>query len=146
MPIKLIQKGDLFKSTAEAVVITTNCVGIMGKGIALTAKHKWPALYEVYKRDCARNTYHGGDVIWYFTPQCNAICFMTKEHWSKPSQVQWIIRGLQTLRVQLQKTGCKSIAIPPLGCGNGGLKWTVVRPLIEKYLGDLDCEIEIYEP
>lgn len=157
-------KGDLFKSGCDFLINTVNCVGIMGKGVALQFKNKYPELFKQYKNDCANKAYFPGQVIQYDfksghlvdakidKPDVRIVCFATKKDWRNPSQVEWIETGLKILRSDLDDFLLHnpldewSIAVPPLGCGNGGLNWQDVKPLIEKYLGDLDMKVMVYEP
>ena len=143
--------GDLLQSKAEALVNTVNTVGVMGKGIALQFKENFPANYKAYVDACRHNALSPGkllvveDVSVRYGRKC-IINFPTKVHWKAPSTYGYVEDGLKALRTLLQDAGIKSIAIPPLGCGNGGLDWAEVKPMIAYHLGDLDVDIEVYEP
>lgn len=142
--------GDLLKSSVQALVNTVNCVGTMGKGIALSFKKCFPNNFKEYKLACDKKKIHPGTMFVYsmnslFDTQY-IINFPTKNHWREKSKLSYITEGLQDLAHVIKKNHISSIAIPPLGCGNGGLNWCEVKPLIEQYLGDLDCDIHVYEP
>lgn len=144
-------KGNLFDSKCQTLVNTVNCVGVMGKGIALEFKNKYQAMFDEYKNVCRRHELlHGGDLWLYdyvdvFIPR-KILCFATKEHWRNPSKIEWIERGLQQFVNKYKYWNITSIAFPKLGCNNGGLNWeTQVKPLMIKYLEPLDIKIEIYE-
>src|SRR5690606_30643134 len=134
-----VRKGDIMQSGAEALVNTVNTVGVMGKGIALQFKEAFPNNNKVYVETCKKNELMPGKLlaVWDENLQYGKkliINFPTKVHWRNPSQYEYIEKGLVALRKYLQKEKVKSIAIPPLGCGNGGLDWGKVKPMIEKAL------------
>lgn len=143
-------KGDLFEAQTEAIVNTVNTVGVMGKGIALQFKKRFPDNYNTYKKACEQNELQIGDLI--VTKSSSlffkyVINFPTKTHWRYPSKYEYIENGLATLVEKIRELDIKSVAIPPLGVGNGKLEWNKVKILIEKYLSKLkDVEILIYEP
>ena len=142
--------GNLLDAPVEALVNTVNTVGVMGKGIALMFKERFPANMRAYAEACKQ-----GDVVTgkMFITQTGELLgprwivnFPTKQHWRNPAQMAWIQDGLQDLRAWLQAQQVSSIAIPPLGAGNGGLPWPEVKQAIETALGDLDIDILLYEP
>jgi len=143
--------GNLLDSPAEAIVNTVNTVGVMGKGIALMFKDAFPENYEAYVKACKRGEVEIGRM---FVTQRNAlhgprwiINFPTKKHWRNPSQLAWIIAGLADLKDVILRNEIRSVALPPLGAGNGGLEWALVRPEIERVLGDITgVEVTVYEP
>lgn len=144
-------EGDMMQSGAEALVNTVNTVGVMGKGIALQFKEAFPSNNKAYIDACKNKELEIGKLlaIWDENLQLGRkliINFPTKTHWRYPSKYEYIEKGLIALRALLQKEEIKSIAIPPLGCGNGGLDWNKVKPMIEQALSGLDIEIMIYEP
>lgn len=143
-------KGDLLQSDAEALVNTVNTVGVMGKGIALQFKQSFPNNYKVYKDACKNDALQLGQMLVvkeeYLDGQRYVINFPTKAHWKSPSKIEYITSGLHALRDSLQEYQIKSVALPPLGCGNGGLEWTVVKPLIIEALDGLNVDIFVYEP
>lgn len=143
--------GNLLEAEAEALVNTVNTVGVMGKGIALMFKERFPENYQAYKTACERNELQTGRMFVTPTGQLNGpkwvINFPTKRHWRPASKLEWIDEGLADLRRVLIENEIKSVAIPPLGSGNGKLDWADVKPLIEQHLDDLDdVEILVFEP
>jgi O-acetyl-ADP-ribose deacetylase (regulator of RNase III) len=144
--IRFLQ-GNLFESGAEALVNTVNCVGVMGKGIAYQFKRAYPEMHKDYIRRCKAGEVRLGEVSSFRERGKLVINFPTKSHWRSSSDLKDIRTGLKALRVFLADNEIKSIAIPPLGCGNGGLAWSDVRQLIELELGELkDVDIEVYAP
>lgn len=144
-------KGNLFDSDAEALVNTVNTVGVMGKGIALQFKEAFPENFRVYHNACRNKELHIGDLLVVADSNLASgsktiINFPTKTHWKLPSEYSYIEQGLQSLRREIISRHIKSIAIPPLGSHNGGLDWLRVKQMIETALGDLDCDIYLYEP
>jgi O-acetyl-ADP-ribose deacetylase (regulator of RNase III) len=144
-------KGNLLEAPSQALINTVNTMGVMGKGIALQFKEAFPENFKQYAQACKtkllqpgqllivkENTLHGERII---------VNFPTKTEWFQKSKYEYIESGLQALVLELQKGEIKSIAIPPLGCGNGGLQWDKVKQMIEKHLSSLkDTDILIYEP
>lgn len=147
--IKYLQ-GDLLSSEAEALVNTVNTVGVMGKGIALQFKNRFPKNYKVYKEACKEKTFNTGQVLVVqdgdLLHHKIIINFPTKAHWKGDSKYEYISTGLVALRKAINDHKIKSIAIPPLGCGNGGLEWSKVKAMIEEALSGLDVEISVYTP
>ncbi len=147
--IRFIQ-GDLLQADTEAVVNAVNTVGVMGKGIALAFKHAYPANFAEYESACKAQQVRIGCM---FVTESRVpdgprwiINFPTKRHWRQPSRLEWIEEGLVDLRRVILDCQIRSIAIPPLGCGLGGLDWQQVRPAIAAALNDLDVDIRVYEP
>ncbi|MFC4354218.1 macro domain-containing protein [Chryseomicrobium palamuruense] len=143
-------KGNLLEDPAEAYVNTVNTVGVMGKGIALQFKQAFPDVFKQYAKDCKKGLVevgkmHNVQVEGLAAPKY-VINFPTKEHWRNPSKLEYIQEGLQDLVRVVQDLKITSIALPPLGCGNGGLDWQVVRPLILEAFQPLDVEVHLYEP
>ena len=142
--------GNLLEAPVEALVNTVNTVGVMGKGVALQFKNAFPENYKAYSDAVKSGSFRLGEVLIVPVKTLGAvryiINFPTKAHWRFPSRLEWIQSGLKDLHAKIQKYGIRSIALPPLGCGNGGLDWNQVRHLIENELSDLDAEINIYEP
>ncbi|MDR1877556.1 MAG: macro domain-containing protein [Flavobacteriaceae bacterium] len=144
-------KGNLLESDAEVLVNTVNTMGIMGKGVALQFKKQFPYNYKVYANACKEQTFTIGQLLIVkdtslLSGDKTIINFPTKRDWKKPSNYIFIEKGLQELVKFILENNIKSIAIPPLGAGNGGLDWNKVKILMEQYLSNLDCEITIYEP
>jgi O-acetyl-ADP-ribose deacetylase (regulator of RNase III) len=144
-------KGNLLEAPVQALVNTVNTVGVMGKGIALQFKEAFPANFKAYRKACKEGWLHPGKllVIREETIQGKKIIinFPTKVEWFKKSSYEYIESGLKELVKVIESEEIRSIAIPPLGCGNGGLRWDKVRALMEQYLAPLtNIEIIIYEP
>jgi O-acetyl-ADP-ribose deacetylase (regulator of RNase III) len=145
-------QGNLLDADVEAVVNTVNEVGVMGKGIALMFKERFPKNYEAYAAACKAGEVKVGRMFVSSVDELNndtrwVINFPTKKHWRQPTKLEWVREGLAALRDVILEKHIRSIAIPPLGCGNGGLDWADVRPLIEEALGDLDSvDVIVYEP
>lgn len=138
--------GDLFASGAYILVNTVNCVGVMGKGIALQFKQRYPDMFYQYQVLCKAGKLKVGNVhIWEKDGVC-IINFPTKNDWRNPSQYEWIEAGLKALRFQLKSRPGTTIAIPALGCSNGGLDWDRVKPMIVKELDGLDVTVMLYAP
>jgi O-acetyl-ADP-ribose deacetylase (regulator of RNase III) len=145
------QRGNLLEAKAEALVNTVNCVGVMGKGIALQFKQAFPENFKQYKKACDLGVVKPGQMFIVatgnlFNPRY-IINFPTKHHWKGKSKLEDIKVGLGTLAAEVKQLGIQSIAIPPLGCGNGGLDWAVVKPLIVNAFANLPhVEVIIFEP
>lgn len=143
--------GDLLKADVEALVNTVNCVGVMGKGIALQFKRRYPAIFDEYKRACDRGEVQIGRMHVVATGELEGpryvINFPTKKHWKARSRVEYITEGLADLVDVIEKHGIKSIALPPLGAGNGGLNWSLVEPLIRSSLSQLPhTDVYVFSP
>lgn len=143
--------GNLLDAEVEALVNTVNTVGVMGKGIALMFKERFPANTEAYSRACKAGEVKTGQMFVTETGELMGprwiVNFPTKQHWRAKSQMQWIIDGLADLRRFIEQNQVRSIAIPPLGAGNGGLDWAEVKPQVEQALGGLDgVNIVVFEP
>jgi len=143
--------GNLLEAQTEALVNTVNTVGVMGKGIALQFKERFPMNFKVYADACKKGEMQVGKmlVVKEHTLQGEKIIinFPTKVEWFKKSQYSYIEDGLKDLAKVIEEYKIKSIAIPPLGCGNGGLKWEKVKPMMDQYLGHLaHIDIQIFEP
>ena len=146
-----LRTGDILKADAEAIVNTVNCVGIMGRGIALQFKKAFPANFRAYALACDEGEVQPGRMFVYdtgaFTNPRYIINFPTKRHWKGKSRIEDIDSGLIALAQEVRERGIKSIAIPPLGAGLGGLDWNDVRPRIEAALRDVpDLDVLIYQP
>jgi len=148
------KKGDMFSEPVEALVNTVNCVGVMGKGVALEFKNRWPANFRAYKQLCDAKGLKPGKMFVFDTKELFAsegprflINFPTKAHWRSKSKIEYVEDGLDALSDAIREYGITSIAIPPLGCGNGGLDWAEVRPLIEAKLAKLESvDIRLFVP
>jgi len=142
--------GNLLEAPVEALVNTVNTVGVMGKGIALQFKNAFPDNFKAYRDAVKSGSFQLGKVLVVPVNSIGKvryiINFPTKDHWRYPSKIEWVESGLKDLRTKIRENHIKSIALPPLGCGNGGLDWEQVRPMIEKEMSDLDMEVLVYEP
>jgi O-acetyl-ADP-ribose deacetylase (regulator of RNase III)/uncharacterized protein YwgA len=139
--------GDLFESRAQTLVNTVNCVGIMGKGVALEFKKRFPTMFEDYAARCERKQVHLGMPYPFRDPSGRLVVnFPTKDHWRSPSRLADIEWGLDYFVEHYAEWGVTSVAMPPLGCGNGGLEWSEVGPLIYRKLHNLPVDVEVYAP
>jgi O-acetyl-ADP-ribose deacetylase (regulator of RNase III) len=144
-------QGNLLEAPAEALVNTVNTVGVMGKGIALMFKEAFPANFRAYEDACKRKEIEVGHMFVTETSSLQGprwiINFPTKKHWRQPAKLEWIVEGLKDLKHVIAELKIRSIAIPPLGAGNGGLDWSDVRPKVEQALADLKgVNVLVYEP
>lgn len=152
-------------SKEEAIVNTVNTVGVMGKGVALLIKEKFKENYRQYRAACKRNDIEVGRMFVVRTEASQRklldstseknesenpqwiINFPTKKHWRNPSQLVWIEDGLKDLKRVIDENGIQTVAMPQLGCGNGGLDWKDVKPLVDEVFGnDLGVTIIVYDP
>lgn len=146
-PSVSIREGDIFKSSAQTLVNTVNCVGVMGKGIALGFRKRFPAMHDDYVQRCERGEvrlgrpylYKGSNAPW-------VLNFPTKDHWRSVSRLADIEAGLEYLERNYVAWGIESLAVPPLGSGLGGLEWQVVGPTLYSHLSRLDIPVELYVP
>lgn len=143
--------GDILSDDAEALVNTVNCVGVMGRGIALQFKKAFPDNYSAYSEACNKGVVQPGRMFVYetgrLTPPKFIINFPTKRHWRGSSRIEDIQSGLEALQAFLRTERIRSIAIPPLGSGLGGLEWNDVKKLIEESIGKVeDIRVTVYEP
>jgi len=143
--------GDILRADAEALVNTVNCVGIMGRGIALQFKNRFPQNFKTYKAACDAKLVEPGRMFVFetgtLTPPRYIINFPTKRHWKGKSRIEDVQAGLVALAAEIKARKIRSIAIPPLGAGLGGLNWNEVRPLIIAALQDLpDLDVIVFEP
>lgn len=145
--ITIVSNGDIFKSKCEALVNPVNIKGIMGKGLALAFKTKYPAHFENYKRACQSGEMTTDKVLAYQEKNGPMIiCLATKADWRDSSKIEYVSAGLDDLVNRIKALGIRSIAIPKLGCGLGGLDWGKVRPLIVEKMSAIDgIDVEIYE-
>ena len=144
-------RGNLLEAPVEALVNTVNTVGVMGKGIALMFKEAFPENFRAYEDACKRADIRIGHMFVTESSRLEGprwiINFPSKKHWRHPSKLEWIAEGLKDLTRVISEKGIRSIALPPLGCGNGGLDWSDVRPEIERQLGTLEgVEVVVFEP
>ena len=144
------KNGDILREDVEAIVNTVNCVGIMGRGLALQFKNKFPQNFKEYQLACTNKEVQLGKMFVHQTGQLinpkYIINFPTKGHWKQNSKIEDISNGLDDLITIIEKYSIKSIAIPPLGSGLGGLDWNQVKKLIEEKLKNINCTIILFEP
>lgn len=142
-----IDNESIFDTKCSAMVNTVNCKGVMGKGLALEFRLRYPDMYHEYKMICDNGELKPGDLHVYTKENPIIINFASKDHWKYPSKIKWIISGLQNLSKASKLYGLKSIALPQVGVGNGGLSWDLVKPVIYTNLlpiNDLIIHIYIY--
>lgn len=147
----MFTQGNLLEAPVDALVNTVNTVGVMGKGIALMFRERFEINHRLYVAACRAGQVEVGRMFVTETGELSGpkwiVNFPTKQHWRAPSRMQWIVDGLRDLRRVIVEHDIRSLAIPPLGAGNGGLDWSGVRAEIEKQLADLtDVDIVVYEP
>ena len=144
------KNGDILREDVEAIVNTVNCVGIMGRGLALQFKNKFPQNFKEYQLACTNKEVQLGKMFVHQTGQLinpkYIINFPTKGHWKQNSKIEDISNGLDDLITIIEKYSIKSIAIPPLGSGLGGLDWKMVKKLIEEKLKNINCTVILFEP
>jgi O-acetyl-ADP-ribose deacetylase (regulator of RNase III)/uncharacterized protein YwgA len=139
--------GNLFASQARTLVNTVNCVGVMGKGVAQEFKKRYPEMFADYVERCARKRVKPGEPYHYHDlAGVSIINFPTKDHWRSPSRLSEIERGLDYFAAHFREWEITGIAFPPLGCGNGGLSWADVGPLMHRKLSGLGIDVEVYAP
>ncbi len=146
-----VKRGDLLKENSDAIVNTVNCVGVMGKGIALQFKQRWPQNFKAYEAACKREELRPGKMFIYdlgeWAKPRFIINFPTKAHWRGDSKIEYIESGLRDLVSQVKRLNIRSIALPPLGCGNGGLDWADVKRLIfAAFKEHPDVQVNVFEP
>ncbi len=137
-------KGNIFDSPSKIIVNTVNTVGVMGKGVALEYKKRYPKMFERYVELCEASVLDIGNIFLWKESEKWVLLFPTKKHWRNPSRMEYIEAGLRKIAEKWDKLGSNSIAFPRLGCGNGGLEWKEVQPLMEKYLGNIPMEVIVY--
>jgi len=146
------RKGSIWDAKdLQALVNTVNCIGVMGKGLALQFKCRYPAMYDEYVRVCEANALEPGEIhVWENPkpPPQYIFNFATKGEWKQLSQYTWIEDGLLDLAVRIRTLKIKSIAIPALGCQNGGLEWAKVKEQIQTAHDTFwhDCRVVVFEP
>ena len=139
------RRTSVMDSPAQTLVNTVNCVGVMGKGIAKAFRERYPAMFGPYKRICDEKLLEPGKLWLWQSEDHSVLNFPTKIHWRNPSRIEWIEMGLKKFVDSYEERGITSISFPRLGCGNGGLDWDEVRPLMERYLAPLPIDIFIHD-
>lgn len=143
----IVKIGDLFESKCSTIVNTVNCVGVMGKGIALEFKKRYPEMFMDYVLKCNRGDVKPGlPYVYQNSEGVSVLNFPTKDHWRSPSRLSYVIDGLDWFIENYERYNIESIAFPPLGCGNGGLSWSTVGPIMYQKLSKLPIQVEIYAP
>lgn len=137
-------EGNIFDSPAQVIVNTVNTVGVMGKGIALEFKKRYPDMFVAYRSVCEKHQLTIGKLMLWRAPDHWVLMFPTKENWRNPSKLEYIEQGLFKFTSTYAEKNISSIAFPKLGCGNGELDWNNVKPLMEKYLKPLPIDVYIY--
>lgn len=136
--LELIEKGNIFNSSCEFLVNPVNCVGVMGKGLALEFKNKYPLNFEIYKKACDNASFNIGNLLIVPVDNKFIVNFPTKKHWRNKSDLEFIKIGLEELKVAIKEFNIKSIALPKLGCGLGGLDWNEVFVLIKDFHNSIE--------
>lgn len=144
--LKLIQNGDIFTSSCDFLINPVNVVGVMGKGLALEFKKRFPRNFQVYQKCCKDSSFVVGKLLVVPENEKAIINFPTKKHWKDNSELNYIVLGLEKLKIAVQRYNIKSIAFPKVGCGLGNLDWNDVFPLIEAFSNSIDQNIlvEVY--
>ena len=140
------QTGNIFESSAKCLVNTVNCDGFMGKGIAYQFREKYPENNKQYVLACKQGKISIGKILLFEENEKIIANFPTKDKWREKSQYTYIESGLNTLVEEIKVHNITSIAIPPLGCGNGGLDWNTVKQMIVEKMSKLDINVFIFEP
>ena len=147
--------GDIFLSEMNTLTITVNTVGVMGKGLALLAKKRFPDVYRKYKSLCQKGRIEVGKPVLCPVPNAmlldasdpqNILLFPTKKHWRAKSRIEFIEDGLDHLVANYKQWGIKSLALPALGCGLGGLSWKQVGPVVDQAVMQIDIPVKVYLP
>ncbi len=141
----IYHRTSILESPAQTVVNTVNCVGVMGKGIAHAYKRRYPDMFKAYKGICEKRLLAPGKLWLWHAPDQWVLNFPTKEHWRNPSRLEWIELGLQKFIQEYARRGIVEISFPRLGCGNGGLEWDDVRPLMERCLSKIPIHIYLHD-
>lgn len=137
-------EGDIFESPAQVIVNPVNTIGVMGKGLALEYKKRYPQMFEKYKSVCEKKQLTIGKLMLLYEADHWLLLFPTKENWRDQSKLEYIESGLQKFVQRYAQKNITSVAFPRLGCGNGGLDWEDVKPLMERYLKKLPIDVFIY--
>lgn len=142
-----VRTGDLFESGAQTLVNTVNCIGIMGKGIALEFRKRFPEMFTDYQQLCKLGKVElGRPYLYKRLTRPWVLNFPTKDHWRSVSRLDDIVAGLRYLQQHYQEWGIASLAVPPLGCGHGQLEWRVVGPTLYRHLKQLEIPVDLFAP
>lgn len=143
--MKIIEAGDIFDSPAQTIVNTVNCVGVMGKGLALKYKQRYPQMFHDYQRICNQGLLDIGKLWLYKTERRWILNFPTKYDWKQPSQLYFLERGLEKFMLTYHKKQISSIAFPLLGANNGGIDPEISMQIMQHYLKDCEIPVTIYK-
>lgn len=148
MTLRYRPGGNLVEDDADVLVCAVNCVGVMGKGVALAFRLKWPEVMGDYRRACNTGEMHPGACFLFPLPDGRRwAALATKDSWRRPSQYLWVDSGLLDLVRELKATGAKSVALPALGCGNGRLEWPRVHQMIARRFESVPyMDVRVYAP
>jgi len=138
--------GDMFSVPADIRVNTVNCVGVMGAGVALAFRNRYPAMFREYAAACLRGEVRPGSLHVWTDGDIEVVNMPTKRHFRYPSTYEDVESGLAALRKHLSGRGRARVTLPAPGCGCGGLDWSRVSELIREHLADLDAEITAFAP
>jgi O-acetyl-ADP-ribose deacetylase (regulator of RNase III) len=141
----IYRRTSVLESSAQTLVNTVNCVGVMGKGIAKAFKERDPAMFAAYKDICDRKLLEPGKLWLWQGSDSWVLNFPTKINWRHPSKLEWVEAGLEKFIATYASRGIKEISFPRLGCGNGNLNWSDVKPLMERYLSALNIPVYIHD-
>jgi O-acetyl-ADP-ribose deacetylase (regulator of RNase III) len=141
----IYHRTSIFESQAQTVVNTVNCVGVMGKGIAAQFRKRYPEMFRAYRDICEKKLLEPGTLWLWKAPDQWILNFPTKRHWRYPSKLEWIDAGLKKFVAEYETRGITEISFPRLGCGNGGLDWDEVRPIMEKHLSPLPITTFVHD-
>lgn len=149
MAITIADQGSIFESGCQTLVNPVNLSGLMNTGLALEFKKRYPGMFETYMAQCRKGPQWGlrvGNPSIYRLSSLdrNIVLFPTREHWNRPTELEWVMEGIKTLRLLCGVRKITSIAFPALGCGGGGLSWGLVRPVMEYYLRDWPIPVTIF--
>ena len=144
--LKIIENGNIFNSNCDFLVNPVNTVGIMGKGLALEFKKKFPNNFIKYQKFCKDNSFGIGKLLIVKENNKSILNFPTKKHWKNKSELDYIIQGLEKLKIAIEKYNINSVAFPKIGCGLGGLDWNIVLDLLINFEKNISFNIlvEIY--
>jgi O-acetyl-ADP-ribose deacetylase (regulator of RNase III) len=140
------RRTSIFESSAQTLVNAVNCVGVMGRGVALAFKQRYPDMFKAYKHICDQQQLRPGELWLWRGPERWVLNFPTKDHWRNSSRLEWIESGLSRFAADYDSLGIQEISFPRLGCGAGGLDWDHVRPIMERHLSSLPIPIAIHTP
>ena len=139
--------GDIFETSLQTLVCPVNTVGALGKGLARQFRERYRQLDAPYRRACFTKVFaRQGFFVWNADANNKVLCLPTKMHWSRPSRLEWVDRALMAVARDWDKHGITSMAIPAVGCGEGGLAWSSVRPLIYEHFGKHPLHVGIFAP